>query len=81
MKIDKQICVISSKTSIICLVAEVLVLLQEDMRFSMNRITELEHTEFWAEKKSPEKEEDFLRSQFPMDIWTVWHCTGFGHNV
>uniref|UniRef100_A0A3Q3AZN8 Exocyst complex component 3-like 4 n=1 Tax=Kryptolebias marmoratus TaxID=37003 RepID=A0A3Q3AZN8_KRYMA len=43
---------------------------KEDMRTTLDRIIELEHETYWRDKKEPEKEESFLISQFPMDIWT-----------
>ncbi|XP_042244643.1 exocyst complex component 3-like protein 4 [Thunnus maccoyii] len=41
-----------------------------DTRSSLDKVTELENDEFWRDRKSPEKEEGFLISQFHMDIWT-----------
>ncbi|GLD47615.1 exocyst complex component 3-like protein 4 [Lates japonicus] len=41
-----------------------------DMRSSLDKIIELENEEFWKDKKRPEKDEEFLNSEFHMDIWT-----------
>ncbi|XP_067470720.1 exocyst complex component 3-like protein 4 [Thunnus thynnus] len=41
-----------------------------DMRSSLDKVTELDNDELWRDRKSPEKEEGFLISQIPMDIWT-----------
>uniref|UniRef100_UPI003AAF94E1 exocyst complex component 3-like protein 4 n=1 Tax=Centroberyx gerrardi TaxID=166262 RepID=UPI003AAF94E1 len=43
---------------------------QEDMRSSLDKIIEIEDEEIWRVRKTPEMDEDFLNSQFPMDIWT-----------
>lgn len=45
---------------------------KEDMRSALNKITELEHTEFWRDRKEPEEtEEGILISDMHMDIWTL----------
>ncbi|CAG5866881.1 unnamed protein product [Menidia menidia] len=43
---------------------------QEDFRGTLVRVIELENELIWSKRKEPEKEDDFLMSQFPMDIWT-----------
>ncbi|XP_013877590.1 exocyst complex component 3-like protein 4 [Austrofundulus limnaeus] len=43
---------------------------KEDMKITLERIIELENETFWRDRKEPEKEETFLISPFPMDIWT-----------
>uniref|UniRef100_A0A3P8S1H1 Exocyst complex component 3-like 4 n=1 Tax=Amphiprion percula TaxID=161767 RepID=A0A3P8S1H1_AMPPE len=43
---------------------------QEGMRSSLDRIIELEDEEVWSESKALIKEENILKSPFPMDIWT-----------
>ncbi|XP_022057956.2 exocyst complex component 3-like protein 4 [Acanthochromis polyacanthus] len=43
---------------------------KEDMRSSLDRVIELEDEEVWSEGKAPIKEENILKSLFPMDIWT-----------
>lgn len=37
----------------------------------LDRVIELEYEEHWEKRETPEKEDDFLNSQFHMDIWTV----------
>ncbi|XP_029972565.1 exocyst complex component 3-like protein 4 [Salarias fasciatus] len=43
---------------------------KEDMKSSLERVIELEYEEVWKDSRSPEKEDTFLTSHFPMDIWT-----------
>ncbi|KAM7403712.1 hypothetical protein PAMA_004245 [Pampus argenteus] len=43
---------------------------KEDMRSSLDRVIQLENEEFWRDRRTPEKVEDFFDSQFHMDIWT-----------
>ncbi|XP_034715017.1 exocyst complex component 3-like protein 4 [Etheostoma cragini] len=43
---------------------------KEDMKSSLDRVIELENEDFWRDRRSPEKDEDFLNSPFHMDIWT-----------
>ncbi|XP_054861986.1 exocyst complex component 3-like protein 4 isoform X2 [Amphiprion ocellaris] len=43
---------------------------KEGMRSSLDRIIELEDEEVWSESKALIKEENILKSPFPMDIWT-----------
>ncbi|KAF1374412.1 hypothetical protein PFLUV_G00228830 [Perca fluviatilis] len=43
---------------------------KEDMKSSLERIIELENEDVWKDRRTPEKEEDFLNSPFHMDIWT-----------
>ncbi|XP_072221904.1 exocyst complex component 3-like protein 4 [Leuresthes tenuis] len=44
--------------------------IKEDMRTTLGRVIELENEFIWRVKKQPEKEDNFLKSEFPMDIWT-----------
>uniref|UniRef100_A0A4W6CFD8 Exocyst complex component 3-like 4 n=1 Tax=Lates calcarifer TaxID=8187 RepID=A0A4W6CFD8_LATCA len=41
-----------------------------DMKSSLNKIIELENEEFWKDRRMPEKDDEFLNSEFHMDIWT-----------
>ncbi|XP_069577529.1 exocyst complex component 3-like protein 4 [Brachyistius frenatus] len=43
---------------------------KEDMRSSLDLVIELENEDIWMHSRVPEKEENFLHSPFPMDIWT-----------
>ncbi|KAM7376383.1 hypothetical protein PAMP_006124 [Pampus punctatissimus] len=43
---------------------------KEDMRSSLDRVIQLENEEFWRDRRTPEKTEDFFDSEFHMDIWT-----------
>ncbi|KAA8589314.1 hypothetical protein FQN60_012679 [Etheostoma spectabile] len=43
---------------------------KEDMKSSLDRVIELENEDFWRDRRSPKKDEDFLNSPFHMDIWT-----------
>ncbi|KAI3367095.1 hypothetical protein L3Q82_008160 [Scortum barcoo] len=43
---------------------------KEEMRFSLDRIIQNEFDDVWKERKSPEKDEEFLDSQIHMDVWT-----------
>lgn len=56
------------------LLSSACVSLQVDMTFSLDKIIELENQEIWMERKPPEKDVDFLKSEIDMDIWTVRHC-------
>ncbi|XP_041828791.1 exocyst complex component 3-like protein 4 isoform X2 [Melanotaenia boesemani] len=44
--------------------------LKEDMKVTLSKVIELEHDSVWRDRNMPEKEDNFLSSQFPMDIWT-----------
>ncbi|XP_034091366.1 exocyst complex component 3-like protein 4 [Gymnodraco acuticeps] len=44
--------------------------LKEDIRCTLDRVIEQENKTIWRDRKTPEKDEGFLHSQFPMDIWT-----------
>lgn len=45
---------------------------KESIRTTLDKITELEHSEFWEDKKEPEQtEEGVLISDMHMDIWTL----------
>ncbi|XP_056152070.1 exocyst complex component 3-like protein 4 isoform X2 [Lampris incognitus] len=46
---------------------------QEELRFSLEKIIEIENEELWKDRQTPEKEEDFLNSPIHMDIWTKVH--------
>ncbi|XP_053192014.1 exocyst complex component 3-like protein 4 [Scomber japonicus] len=41
-----------------------------DVRSTLDRIIQFENEDVWSEKRSPDKEDDFLDSPFHMDIWT-----------
>ncbi|XP_059209239.1 exocyst complex component 3-like protein 4 [Centropristis striata] len=43
---------------------------KEELRCSLERIIELENEEVWSERKTPEKEDEFLNSDLHMDVWT-----------
>ncbi|XP_026165816.1 exocyst complex component 3-like protein 4 [Mastacembelus armatus] len=42
----------------------------EDLRYSLDKVTELEYDSVWKNSETPTKEEDFLDSPLHMDIWT-----------
>ena len=55
------------------------------MKSALGKMIELENEEFWKDRtplrsndtsdRPPDNKENFLCSQFPMDIWTVgWFC-------
>ncbi|XP_028294695.1 exocyst complex component 3-like protein 4 [Gouania willdenowi] len=44
---------------------------KEDIRLSLDRLTDLENEEFWSVNKPPHKDDEFLSAKFPMDIWTT----------
>uniref|UniRef100_A0A3B4TIQ0 Si:dkey-45k15.1 n=1 Tax=Seriola dumerili TaxID=41447 RepID=A0A3B4TIQ0_SERDU len=43
---------------------------QDDIRFSLNKLIELEIEEFWGVKNHPVTEENYFDSKMHMDIWT-----------
>ncbi|KAM4541971.1 exocyst complex component 3-like protein 4 isoform 2-T4 [Odontesthes bonariensis] len=44
--------------------------IKEDMRTALGRVIELENESIWRDTKQPEKDDNFLKSELPMDIWT-----------
>ncbi|KAM4723363.1 exocyst complex component 3-like protein 4 [Anableps anableps] len=43
---------------------------KEDMSAALDRVIELEYETVWKDQITPQREDNFLNSPFPMDLWT-----------
>lgn len=68
MNIMKKINTLFFKFSFFWLI---LMRLQGDLSSALDRVTGLQQQDVWDEKIHPEKEDNYLTSEIPMDILTV----------